>query len=118
MIALNIEYITVTLEKSELEEFGFCYDEHNTITKIDKYGSADMNGEIRVGDKIHAINNICVTPSNNVETMLRNSGPFARVKVRRVKVVHGNKDVNEIITNYSKYMLQIYGKIILFVIEL
>ena len=88
---MNLEYITVTLEKSELDEFGFCYDEHNVITKIDKYGSADMNGELRVGDKIHTIDNITVTPFNNAERMLRNSGPFVRIKVRRDKLVHGNK---------------------------
>ena len=88
---MNLEYITVTLEKSELDEFGFCYDEHNVITKIDKYGSADMNGEIRVGDKIHTINHIHVTPFNNVETILRNSGPLVRIKVRRYKLVQGNK---------------------------
>ena len=52
-------------------------------------GSADKNGEIRVGDKICSINQIetsDTTSTENVSSMLRNSGTSVSLVLKRGKI--------------------------------
>ena len=87
---LNLEYATIILRRNELGTFGFTHDKKNSITAILDGDLAPINFELSIGDKIHSVNEVPVTPYNNIDQMLRNSGSQVRLKVQRDKQLQGN----------------------------
>ena len=87
---LNLEYATIILRRNELGTFGFTHDEKNFITAILDGDTVPINFEMSIGDKIHSVNEVPVTPYNKVDQMLRNSGSQVRLKVQRDKQRQGN----------------------------
>ena len=78
------------MRRNELGTFGFTHDERNFITAILDGDLAPINFEMSIGDKIHSVNEVPVTPYNNIDHMLRNSGSQVRLKVQRNKQLQGN----------------------------
>ena len=79
---------SVTLRKANFGKFGF-QNFGNKITGMTIGGSADKNGEIRVGDKICSINQIeasDTTSTEKVSSMLRNSGTSVSLILKRGKI--------------------------------
>ena len=70
--------------------FGFTHDEKNFITAILDGDLAPINFEMSIGDKIHSVNEVPVTPYNDIDNMLQNSGSQVRLKVQRNKQLQGN----------------------------
>ena len=78
------------MRRNEFGTFGFTHDEKNFITAILDGDLAPINFEMSIGDKIHSINEVPVTPYNNIGKMLANSGSQVRLKVQRSKQQQGN----------------------------
>ena len=70
--------------------FGFTHDEKSFITEILDGDPVPINFEMNIGDKIHSINEVPVTPYNNIDKMLAKSGSQVRLKVQRSKQQQGN----------------------------
>ena len=87
------------LHRNEFGSFGISYDNNNFIIGIHQGGPAAKNGEIRIGDKVHSINNVPLTPYNNMDHMLHYSGTPVRIKVQRNNLISDHN----IMRSSSKY---------------
>ena len=99
---------TLILRRGDNREFGFIRTGIR-ITSITVGGQAERDGGIHVGDEILAINHREITGTDDIGSIIQNSGQFMTLTVRRA----GN-----ILYMYVEVLIQLNSMILLFLIIL